>query len=120
MEQTANELVTLEAVAGHWTRIVGVTIDVFGVIIIVIGIAWATMGFLRKSAPDGRYDQYRVRIGRTMLLGLEVLVAADIVETVALERTFANLGILAGLVLMTTFLSWTLSLEIDGRWPWRS
>jgi len=54
-----------------------------------------------------------------LLLGLEVLVAADIVKTIAIEITFTSLGLLAGLVLVRTFLSWTLVLEIEGRWPWR-
>jgi len=53
-----------------------------------------------------------------LLLGLEVLVAADIVKTIAIELTFTSLGLLAGLVLVRTFLSWTLVLEIEGRWPW--
>ena len=54
-----------------------------------------------------------------MLLGLEVLVAADIVKTIAIQLTFTGLGLLAGLVVVRTFLSWTLVLEIEGRWPWR-
>ena len=53
------------------------------------------------------------------MLGLEVLVAADIVKTIALELTFTSLGLLAGLVLVRTFLSWTLVLEIESRWPWQ-
>ena len=64
-------------------------------------------------------DVYKIRIGRSLLLGLEVLVAADIVKTVAHELTFLSLGLLAGLVLVRTFLSWTLVLEIEGRWPWQ-
>ena len=120
LDHIAAELTTLEAVLGHWIRIVGVGIDVFGVIIIVIGLVWSTMGFLNQAARESRYDQYRVRVGRTLLLGLEVLVAADIVKTVALEPTFTSLGVLAGLVLVRTFLSWTLVLEIEKRWPWRS
>ena len=48
-----------------------------------------------------------------------MLVAADIVKTIAIELTFTSLGLLAGLVLVRTFLSWTLVLEIEGRWPWR-
>jgi len=60
---------------------------------------------------------YKIRIGRSLLLGLEVFVAADIIKTVAHELTFLSLGLLAGLVLVRTFLSWTLSLEIEGRWP---
>lgn len=120
MEHTASELVSLEANVGHWIRIIGVAIDVFGVIIIVCGIAWSTFGFLGTNAWTDRYDQYRVRVGRTLLLGLEVLVAADIVKTIALEPSFTSLGVLAGLVLVRTFLSWTLVLEIEGRWPWRA
>src|SRR2546421_4989713 len=65
------------------------------------------------------YDAYKIRIGRSLLLGLEVLVAADIVKTIALELTLMSLGVLAGLVLIRTFLSWTLVLEIEGRWPWQ-
>ncbi len=77
------------------------------------------MAFFGRSQRSP-YDDYRVRIGRTLLLGLEILVAADIVKTVALEPTFSSLGVLAGLVLVRTFLSWTLVLEIEGRWPWRA
>lgn len=118
LEQAAAELVTLEAAVAHWIRLVGVAIDVFGVIVIVCGILWSTLGLLFRSQRSP-YDNYRIRIGRTLLLGLEILVAADIVKTVALEPTFASLGVLAGLVLVRTFLSWTLALEIEGRWPWR-
>jgi uncharacterized membrane protein len=66
-----------------------------------------------------RYDAYKIRIGRSLLLGLEVLVAADIVRTIALDLTALSLALLAGLVLIRTFLSWTLTLEIEGRWPWQ-
>jgi uncharacterized membrane protein len=69
--------------------------------------------------PGEDTEVYKIRIGRTLLLGLEVLVAADIVKTIAHELTFVSLGLLAGLVLVRTFLSWTLVLEIDGRWPWQ-
>lgn len=60
-----------------------------------------------------------MRIGRSLLLGLEVVVAADIVKTIAVEPTLMSLAVLAGLVLIRTFLSWTLVLEIEGRWPWQ-
>lgn len=115
----ANELAALEPTVSQWIRIVGVAIEVFGVASIVIGIVWSTVAFLARSSVDDRYDHYRVHIGRTLLLGLEILVAADIVKTVALEPTFTSLGVLAGLVVVRTGLSWTLALEIDGRWPWR-
>ncbi len=118
MEHAA-DFAELEAAAAHWIRLVGAAIDVFGVIVIVLGISWATVALF--GGPRGvRYETYRGRIGRTLLLGLEILVAADIVKTVALEPTFASFGVLAGLVLVRTFLSWTLMLEIEGRWPWRA
>jgi uncharacterized membrane protein len=58
-------------------------------------------------------------VGRSLLLGLEVVVAADIVKTIAVEPSLMSLYVLAGLVLIRTFLSWTLVLEIEGRWPWQ-
>jgi uncharacterized membrane protein len=122
METTADELITVEAVINHWIRILGVGIDVFGVLIIVLGIVWSTKSFFYRF-PRGQgagYDKYRIQIGRSLMLGLEVLVAADIVKTVALELTFKSLGVLAGLVAIRTFLNWTLVLEIEGRWPWSS
>jgi uncharacterized membrane protein len=93
---------------------------VFGVLVIVLGIVWAIYLFLRRRMAEEQYSAYKIRIGRTLLLGLEVLVAADIVKTIALEPTFVSLGVLAGLVLIRTFLSWTLVLEIEGRWPWQA
>ena len=69
--------------------------------------------------PGDDSELYKIRIGRSLLLGLEVLVAADIVKTIAHELSFISLGLLAGLVLVRTFLGRTLVLEIDGRWPWQ-
>jgi uncharacterized membrane protein len=109
----------MEAVLEHWIRIVGSAIELFGVLLIVIGIAWASALFVTHSAARFDYDAYKFRIGRSLLLGLEVLVAADIVKTIALELTFTSLGLLAGLVLVRTFLGWALVLEIEGRWPWQ-
>jgi uncharacterized membrane protein len=119
MHETATNVFALEATVGHWVRGVGVGIDVFGVLIIVLGIAWSTYRFLQRRMEESYYDAYKIRIGRSLLLGLEVLVAADIVKTIAIEPTFMSLGVLAGLVLVRTFLSWTLVLEIEGRWPWQ-
>lgn len=101
-----------------WIHLTGTVIEVFGVLVIVAGIAWSTAAAVFSSADVRSYEGYRIRIGRSLLLGLEVLVAADIIKTVAIELTFSSLGLLAGLVLVRTFLSWTLTLEIEGRWPW--
>ena len=105
--------------AGHWIRFIGNCIEIFGVSIIVVGIVWSTYHYLHRQRYVWDYDGYKIHIGRSLLLGLEVLVAADIVKTIAIELTFTSLGLLAGLVLVRTFLSWTLVLEIEGRWPWQ-
>jgi uncharacterized membrane protein len=59
-------------------------------------------------------------LGRSLLLGLEILVAADVVRTVALEATLESVAVLGLLVLIRTFLSWALVVEIEGRWPWQA
>jgi uncharacterized membrane protein len=110
---------SFETATSQWVHLVGVGIEIFGVFIIVAGIVWSSRYLVREPAGSSRYDSYRISIGRSLLLGLEVLVAADIVKTIAIELTFASLGLLAGLVVVRTFLSWTLVLEIEGRWPWQ-
>ena len=114
-----NTVKALEPVLDYSIRIVGSGIELFGVVIIVTGIAWSTYRQLRQPISLQDSNVYKIRIGRSLLLGLEVFVAADIIKTVAHELTFLSLGLLAGLVLVRTFLSWTLSLEIEGRWPWQ-
>jgi uncharacterized membrane protein len=108
----------MEAAVGQWLRIVGVGIEVFGAAVILLGLCWSTLLFLRRNMAERHYEAYKIRIGRSLLLGLEVVVAADIVKTIAVEPTLSSLAVLAGLVLIRTFLSWTLVLEIEGRWPW--
>jgi uncharacterized membrane protein len=119
MDVNIEGLPGLEATANGWIHLVGICIEIFGVFIIVIGIAWSTLLCVHWHKRDQPYDEYKISIGRSLLLGLEVLVAADIVKTIAIELTFTSLGLLAGLVLVRTFLSWTLILEIEGRWPWQ-
>jgi len=112
-------LSAFEATVSHWISLAGTCIEIFGVFIIFVGIIWSTYLYVHRRVEARHYDQYKIRIGRSLLLGLEVLVAADIVKAVAIELTFTSLGLLAGLVVVRTFLSWTLALEIDGRWPWQ-
>jgi uncharacterized membrane protein len=110
---------TFDSTISHLIHLVGVCIEIFGVFIIVAGIVWSTyIVVYRRNVRPISYDEYKISIGRSLLLGLEVLVAADIVKTIAIELTFTSLGLLAGLVVVRTFLSWTLVLEIEGRWPW--
>ena len=100
-------------------------IEVAGIAVIVLGAIVATAFFLRRVVRPGRdfdaaYRDYRLNLGRAILLGLELLVAADIIATVAAEPTFTNLGVLALIVVIRTFLSFSLEVEINGRWPWQS
>ena len=94
-----------------------------GVTIIVVAAAAATVYFvwcaLREGALDVTYREYRANLGRGILLGLEFLVAADIIGTVAVDPSVQSLAVLAGIVLIRTFLSFSLEVEIEGRWPWQ-
>jgi uncharacterized membrane protein len=96
-------------------------IELLAVAIIVVAIVHGTGRYLLhlQQRPDDAYERYRERLGKALLLGLEFLVAADIVRTVALEPTMQNVLILALLVIVRTFLSWSIVVEIEGRWPWR-
>lgn len=106
----------------HLIGAVGVIGDLVGVFIIAVGLIAVTMRFLRALSGNEAtaYTEYRSGIGRTLLLGLEFLVAADIIRTVATTPTFTSVGVLAAIVAIRTFLSWSLQLEIEGRWPWQS
>ena len=119
MDASIERLPAFETTTSGWIHLVGICIEVFGVFIIVAGIVGSTLLCVHWRQQSRPYDEYKIRIGRSLLLGLEVLVAADIVKTIAIELTFNSLGLLAGLVVVRTFLSWTLVLEIEGRWPWR-
>ncbi len=97
-------------------------IEVGGIAIIVLGTLGATLAVLwqvlRGRRGDDAFNLYRSNLGRAILLGLEFLVAADIINTVAIEPTLQSLLILGGIVLIRTFLSFSLEVEIEGRWPW--
>lgn len=100
---------------------VGEVIDAVGVAAIVIGIVASTViavWRLVSREPDV-YRQFRRFLGRSILLGLEILVAADIIKTVAVTPTLESVAVLAAIVVIRTFLSWSLELEISGRWPWQ-
>ncbi len=100
---------------------VGKVLDASGVAAIVIGaVAAAVVAIAALRRRDREvYRPFRRQLGRSILLGLELLVAADIIRTVAVTPTLASVGVLAAIVLIRTFLSWSLELEISGRWPWQ-
>ena len=98
-------------------------IEIMAVSVIAIGVVYAVGSFVIGRYGSRRmkgYDrQFRAQLGNSLLIGLEILVAADIIRTVALEPTLTNVAILGILVLVRTFLSWSLVVEIEGRWPWK-
>ena len=96
--------------------------DALGVAVIVLGVVWGMIRFpldLNRQGVDYAYKMVRNQITRTLLLGLEVLVAADIIRTVAVSPTLLSVAVLAAIVAIRTFLSWSLILEMEGRWPWQ-
>jgi len=94
---------------------VGVAILAGGIVIVaVIAVAW----IIRGRPIERVYTDTRLLLGRVLLLGIEVLVAGDIIRTVAIELTLTAVAELAGIVAIRTFLSWTIELETEGRWPW--
>jgi uncharacterized membrane protein len=100
----------------------GEAVDAVGVAVIVIGavLAFACAAAHLTQHESGVYRHFREMLGRTILLGLELLVAGDIVRTVAATPTLTSVGVLAVIVLIRTFLSFSLQVEITGRWPWQT
>lgn len=103
---------------------VGELLDLAGVFIIAVGVVIATVVFvyryLRVRELIAVYPQFRQGVGRAILLGLEFLVAGDIIRTVAVSPTFQSVGVLALIVAVRTFLSISLEVELEGRWPWQA
>ena len=99
----------------------GEIIDVLGVLAIVVGVLYsladAAIRRIRRVGPI--YSRFRRELGRAILIGLELLVAADIIRTVAVTPTLESVAVLGLIVLIRTFLSWSLEVEISGRWPWQ-
>lgn len=104
-------------------RLAITAIELLGVIVIVVAASAATIAYLRSGFANGAWGPYfqtfRSTLGRGILLGLEFLIAADIIRTVTLTPTLDSLFVLAGIVVVRTFLSLSLQVEIDGRWPWQ-
>jgi uncharacterized membrane protein len=104
---------------------VALSIQVLAVLVIVGALVAATMprGVFRTRVGAGQLDpfsSYKQRMGRGLLLGLELLLTADIIDTVALKPTLESLAALGLLALIRSFLSWSLEVEIEGQWPWRA
>jgi uncharacterized membrane protein len=100
-------------------RIAAAVMEAVGVLVIITGAAVSVALALRHAGRDQRYRGYRRNLGRSILLGLEFLVAADIIRTITAKPSLRGLAALAVIVAVRTFLSFTLEMEINGRWPWQ-
>lgn len=98
-------------------------LEIAGVAIILGGVLLASVWFLRDGLKSGvwriSYERYRANLGRGILLGLELLVGADIIGTITAPLTFTSVGLLAVIIVIRTFLSFSLETEIEGCWPWQ-
>ena len=105
----------------EFVEIAGDAAEIAGVALIIGGLVIASARYAAAPKSEGvsRYQRLRQEFGRAILLGLEVLVAADIVRTVAFTPTMDSVIVLAMIVTIRTFLSWSLALELEGHWPWQ-
>jgi uncharacterized membrane protein len=102
--------------------VAGYAIEALGVLVVVLGSVISSVVFLRtfrKFLPGQAYKIYRRQLGRSIILGLEFLIAGDIIRTVVVANTLENIAVLGMIILIRTFLSVTLHLEVEGRWPWQ-
>lgn len=105
----------------EWVSLSAQFFEGAGVLVMVLGSVLAIGGAILpgQASMAGRYRRLRERIGAAILLGLELLVAADIIRTIAERPTLNQVVVLGGVVLIRTFLSFTLAVELEGRWPWQ-
>lgn len=121
----ANLQGAFSSVFKQWVEIIIVVIEALAIVIILTAIVNGTVRYLNQSlskkelAGKDAFHQYRNSLGKGLMLGLEVLIAADIIMTVTIDLSLENILVLGALVVVRTFLNWTLLLENEGRWPWQ-
>jgi uncharacterized membrane protein len=104
-------------------ELVVIVFELLGIAVLVIGALLAFIRFIysyiRFRDASAAYRHLRLYLGRSIIVGLEILIAADIIRSVVIDTTFASVGVLGLIVLVRTFLSWSLDVEINGEWPWQ-
>lgn len=116
-ELTSNLFISGIQMASRFIEFLAVVIIIGSVILGTVTYLW--LFFYKRDDPASCYARYKEGLGRSLLLGLEILVAADVIRTIALEQTLESIISLGLLVFIRTFLSWALVVEIEGRWPWQ-
>ena len=97
-------------------------LEICGAGLLILGFVVATWNWVQRTSRAGgltALGYYRQSLGRSVLIGLEVLVAATVIKTIIVEPSFEGLGLLVGMIVIRTILGWTTTLEISGRWPWQ-
>lgn len=116
-----SDIMIFVAVVAEWSIAL---LELLGIAVIILFAVHSTAYALYLLATDRErenlFQSYRLQLARGILLGLEFLVAADIIKTVAIEFSFTSVGVLAGIVLIRTFLSFAIEMELTGRWPWQN
>ncbi len=100
----------------------GYAIEAIGVLVIIVGSCISSVAFLRtfRQLTEGvAYKTFRRQLGRSIILGLEFLIAGDIIRTVVVSATLESVSVLGLIILIRAFLTMTLHLEVEGRWPWQ-
>lgn len=115
------DILAIVAIIADWSIAL---LELMGITVILLFAIHATAHALWLLATSRKkvdfFQAYRLQLARGILLGLEFLVAADIIKTVAIDFTFSSVGVLAGIVLIRTFLSFAIEMEMTGRWPWQA
>lgn len=107
----------------EFARLSSMALEAASFAVILISVAIATVYFLVRVSKDGfeaNYKAYRANLGRGILIGLELLIAADILKSVVIDPTMESMLVLGGIVIIRTFLSISLDVEINGHWPWET
>lgn len=111
----------------HLIELIAKVIELIAVIVIVVSMLYAALRYVwppraeqDHSSKVSRYNAFRARLGHGLLVGLEILVAGDIIYTVALEPTLINVSALGVLVIVRVILGWSIAVEIEGHWPWQA
>jgi len=118
---SANEIIEVLHKVIEWAALVIelLAVAVIVAVVLMLAVKRGTVRYIFQVHATGEFENYKHQLGKALLLGLELLVAADVVRTVALEPTLKNVAVLGLLVLIRTFLSWSLTIEMEGRWPWQ-
>jgi uncharacterized membrane protein len=107
----------------EFLEIIAVGISLFAVAVIIVGFivaAWHYFHRFRETNLEQNFIDFKIELGGVLLLGLEILVLADVIETITVTPTFHSLAGLAAIIVIRTAVSWALTLETEGRWPWQA